>query len=35
VVPIEETAEAMRGLYDLGKIRAIGVSNFSVAQAAA
>jgi aryl-alcohol dehydrogenase-like predicted oxidoreductase len=31
-VPIEETAEAMRGLYDLGKIRAIGVSNFSVAQ---
>jgi aryl-alcohol dehydrogenase-like predicted oxidoreductase len=32
LVPIEETAEAMRGLYDLGKIRAIGVSNFSVAQ---
>jgi len=31
-VPIEETAEAMRGLYDLGKIRAIGVSNFSVEQ---
>ena len=31
-VPIEETAEAMRGLYALGKIRAIGVSNFSVAQ---
>jgi aryl-alcohol dehydrogenase-like predicted oxidoreductase len=31
-VPIEETAEAMRGLYDLGKIRAIGVSNFSVGQ---
>jgi aryl-alcohol dehydrogenase-like predicted oxidoreductase len=31
-VPIEETAEAMRALYDLGKIRAIGVSNFSVAQ---
>ncbi|HEY2401115.1 MAG TPA: aldo/keto reductase [Steroidobacteraceae bacterium] len=32
LVPIEETAEAMRGLYDLGKIRAIGVSNFSVEQ---
>jgi len=32
LVPIEETAEAMRGLYDLGKIRAIGASNFSVAQ---
>jgi hypothetical protein len=32
LVPIEETAEAMRGLYDLGKIRAIGVSNFSVTQ---
>jgi aryl-alcohol dehydrogenase-like predicted oxidoreductase len=31
-VPIEETAEAMRALYDLGKIRAIGVSNFSVEQ---
>jgi aryl-alcohol dehydrogenase-like predicted oxidoreductase len=31
-VPIEETAEAMRALYDMGKIRAIGVSNFSVAQ---
>src|SRR5882762_622346 len=31
-VPIEETAEAMRTLYDQGKIRAIGVSNFSVAQ---
>jgi aryl-alcohol dehydrogenase-like predicted oxidoreductase len=31
-VPIEETAEAMRGLYELGKIRAIGVSNFSVEQ---
>jgi aryl-alcohol dehydrogenase-like predicted oxidoreductase len=32
LVPIEETAEAMRRLYDQGKIRAIGVSNFSVAQ---
>jgi aryl-alcohol dehydrogenase-like predicted oxidoreductase len=32
LVPIEETAEAMRGLYERGKIRAIGVSNFSVAQ---
>jgi aryl-alcohol dehydrogenase-like predicted oxidoreductase len=32
LVPIEETAEAMETLYDRGKIRAIGVSNFSVAQ---
>jgi aryl-alcohol dehydrogenase-like predicted oxidoreductase len=32
LVPIEETAEAMRTLYDQGKIRAIGASNFSVAQ---
>ncbi len=32
LVPIEETAEAMLDLYDQGKIRAIGVSNFSVAQ---
>jgi aryl-alcohol dehydrogenase-like predicted oxidoreductase len=32
LVPIEETAEAMRTLYQQGKIRAIGVSNFSVAQ---
>ncbi len=32
LVPVEETAEAMRTLYDQGKIRAIGVSNFSVAQ---
>jgi aryl-alcohol dehydrogenase-like predicted oxidoreductase len=32
LVPIEETAEAMRALYDMGKIRAIGVSNFSVEQ---
>jgi aryl-alcohol dehydrogenase-like predicted oxidoreductase len=30
LVPVEETAEAMRSLYELGKIRAIGVSNFSV-----
>src|SRR5450631_770976 len=32
LVPIEETAEAMRSIYEQGKIRAIGVSNFSVAQ---
>jgi aryl-alcohol dehydrogenase-like predicted oxidoreductase len=32
LVPIEETAEAMRALHDQGKIRAIGVSNFSVEQ---
>ena len=32
LVPIEETAQAMRTLYEQGKIRAIGVSNFSVAQ---
>ena len=32
LVPIEETADAMRTLFDLGKIGAIGVSNFSVAQ---
>jgi aryl-alcohol dehydrogenase-like predicted oxidoreductase len=32
LVPIEETAEAMRTLYVQGKIRAIGVSNFSVQQ---
>ena len=31
-VPIEETAEAMRTLYEAGKIGAIGVSNFSVAE---
>ena len=30
--PIEETAEAMAMLYRAGKIRAIGVSNFSPAQ---
>jgi aryl-alcohol dehydrogenase-like predicted oxidoreductase len=32
LVPIEETAEAMQALLDAGKICAIGVSNFSVAQ---
>ena len=32
LVPIEETAEAMQALLDEGKIRAIGVSNFSVAE---
>ena len=32
LVPIEETAEAMHTLYEQGKIGAIGVSNFSVAQ---
>jgi aryl-alcohol dehydrogenase-like predicted oxidoreductase len=32
LVPIEETAEAMRALYEAGTIRAIGVSNFSVAE---
>jgi aryl-alcohol dehydrogenase-like predicted oxidoreductase len=32
LVPIEETAAAMQALFDRGKIRAIGVSNFSVAQ---
>src|ERR1700732_4430867 len=32
LVPIEETAEAMQTLFDQGKIRAIGVSNFSVTQ---
>ena len=31
-VPIEESAEAMRTLFEQGKIRAIGVSNFSVDQ---
>ena len=30
LVPVEETAEAMLSLYEQGKIRAIGVSNFSV-----
>jgi aryl-alcohol dehydrogenase-like predicted oxidoreductase len=32
LVPMEETAGAMRELHQQGKIRAIGVSNFSVAQ---
>src|SRR6202158_4797770 len=32
LVPLEETGEAMRTLYEQGKIRAIGVSSFSVAQ---
>jgi aryl-alcohol dehydrogenase-like predicted oxidoreductase len=32
LVPVEETADAMRLLYEQGKIRAVGVSNFSVAQ---
>jgi aryl-alcohol dehydrogenase-like predicted oxidoreductase len=32
LVPIERTAEALASLYDLGRIRAIGVSNFSVEQ---
>ena len=31
-VPIEETADAMRSLFEKKKIRAIGVSNFSPAQ---
>jgi aryl-alcohol dehydrogenase-like predicted oxidoreductase len=32
LVPIEKTAEALGTLYDVGRIRAIGVSNFSVEQ---
>jgi len=32
LVPVEGTAEAMRTLHEQGKIRAVGVSNFSVAQ---
>ncbi len=32
LVPIEETAECMKALYEEGKIRAIGVSNYSPAQ---
>jgi aryl-alcohol dehydrogenase-like predicted oxidoreductase len=32
LIPIEETAAAMRMLYERGRIRAIGVSNFSVEQ---
>ena len=31
-VPMDETAKAMQSLYDAGKIRAVGVSNFSPAQ---
>ena len=34
LVPIRETAEVLSGLLDEGKIRAIGVSNFSPAQMA-
>lgn len=34
LVPIEEMAEAMQTLFDQGKIRAIGVSNFSVLEIA-
>jgi len=34
LVPVEETADAMLKLYEQGKIRAIGVSNFSVEQMA-
>jgi aryl-alcohol dehydrogenase-like predicted oxidoreductase len=32
LVPVEETAEAMRSLYEQGKIRAVAVSNFSTSQ---
>ena len=32
LTPVEETAEAMRTLHEQGKIRAVGVSNFSVEQ---
>jgi aryl-alcohol dehydrogenase-like predicted oxidoreductase len=32
LTPVEETAEAMHSLFAQGKIRAIGVSNFSVGQ---
>lgn len=32
LVAVEETAEAMQALFDQGKIRAIGVSNFSLAE---
>jgi aryl-alcohol dehydrogenase-like predicted oxidoreductase len=32
LVPVEETADAMKTLYRQGKIRAIGVSNFSLDQ---
>jgi aryl-alcohol dehydrogenase-like predicted oxidoreductase len=32
IAPIEETATAMKALYEAGKIRAVGVSNFSAQQ---
>ena len=32
LVPVEETAETMRRFYEQGKIRAIGVSNYSAAE---
>jgi len=32
LVPIEETADAMREIFEAGKTRAVGVSNFSVEQ---
>jgi aryl-alcohol dehydrogenase-like predicted oxidoreductase len=32
LVPVEETAEVMRALYEQGRIRAIGVSNLSIAE---
>jgi aryl-alcohol dehydrogenase-like predicted oxidoreductase len=32
LIPVEETADAMRTLLKQGKIRAVGVSNFSVSQ---
>ena len=32
LVPIEETADAMREIFEAGKTRAVGVSNFSVDQ---
>lgn len=32
LVPIEETASALKELYDEGKIRAVGVSNYSIEQ---
>jgi aryl-alcohol dehydrogenase-like predicted oxidoreductase len=33
--PIEETAQAMADLHQAGKVRAIGVSNFSIEQMSA
>jgi aryl-alcohol dehydrogenase-like predicted oxidoreductase len=32
LVPIQETADAMRQVFEAGKTRAVGVSNFSLAQ---